>query len=260
MKPMLCFDVDGTLRDNVKHEVRPLTLKALQQLKENGYHLIISSGRGIDSLKRTGLMELFPWDGYVLNNGQVILDENGDILFSGHMKDEAVRETLRVAKEVDLAVVLKAKTRVISKEPDAYVLESQRFFNNVIPEVGEYYGQDVDAMIIYGPNGYDYAPFLHIDGINVLPGESTYADVTIKGLSKATGIHVLMDKYGDKEYWAFGDSMNDYEMFKHADFSIAMGQGNAKLKAIASYVTDPIDEDGLYKACIHLNMIGGNNE
>lgn len=74
MKPLLCFDVDGTLRDNVHHQVSLSTQKALRLLKKNGYHMIISSGRGIDSLTRTGLMDMFEWDGFVCNNGQVVLD------------------------------------------------------------------------------------------------------------------------------------------------------------------------------------------
>lgn len=254
-KPMLCFDVDGTLRDNVNHQVSESTSKALHMLKQSGYRMIISSGRGVDSLSKTGLMDMFDWDGYVCNNGQIILNRDGRELFHAAMKKEAVLKTLEIAKKLDYAVVLKSKTRVISKEPDEYVLESQRYFNNVIPPVGEYTGQSVDAMIVYGPKGYDYAPFFEIDGLNVLPGESTYADLTVAGLSKATGIHHLMDIYGLDEYIAFGDSLNDMEMFKHASVSVAMGQGNPKLKAIASYVTTPIDEDGIYQACLHLGLI-----
>ena len=40
-KPMLCFDVDGTLRDNVNNQVSDSTLKSLNILKESGYKLII---------------------------------------------------------------------------------------------------------------------------------------------------------------------------------------------------------------------------
>ena len=42
MKPLLCFDVDGTLRDNVNHQVCLSTQKTLQLLKKKGYHMIIS--------------------------------------------------------------------------------------------------------------------------------------------------------------------------------------------------------------------------
>lgn len=34
MKPLLCFDVDGTLRDNVHHQVSLSTQKALRLLKK----------------------------------------------------------------------------------------------------------------------------------------------------------------------------------------------------------------------------------
>lgn len=256
-KPMLCFDIDGTLRDNVNHQVSDSTLYTLHELKKVGYKLVISTGRGVDSLTGTGLMDMLDWDGYVCNNGQIILNKEREELFHASLNQEAVLKTLDIAKSLDYAVVLKSIPRMISKEPDEYVLESQRFFKNVIPEIGTYEGQRVDAMIVYGPKGYDYAPFLGIEGVNVLPGESTYADLTIAGISKATGIKQLLDIYDLDEYVAFGDSLNDVEMFKYASFSIAMGQGNPKLKAIASFVTKPIDEDGIYYACRHLGYIEG---
>ena len=46
-------------------------------------------------------------------------------------------------------------------------------------------------------------------------------------------------------YVAFGDSLNDVEMFKHASFSICMGQGNSDLKRLSDFVTTSIDEDGI---------------
>ena len=251
---LLCFDIDGTLRDNVNHQVSESTLKALKLLKRHGYRMIVASGRGIDSLQGTGIMDLIDWDGYVCNNGQDLLDCHGQPLFHASLDDCSVRQTLSIANELGYAVVLKGRPRMISKEPDEYVLESQRFFKNQIPDVGEYHGQEVDAMIVYGPKGYDYAPFLKVEGIQVLPGESTYADLTMRGISKTTGIRYFMDLYGLNHFMAFGDSMNDYDMFKHADISIAMGQGNDKLKSIASYVTYPIDQDGLYHACEYYKL------
>lgn len=255
MKPLLCFDVDGTLRDNVHHQVCQSTQKALRLLKKKGYHMIISSGRGIDSLTKTGLMEMFEWDGFVCNNGQRVLDAKRNVIFHATMEPQAVLEVLEIAKSYDYAVTLKSKQRVITKEPDAYVLQTQQYFQNMIPPVGTYHGQEIEAMIIYGPMGYDYAPFQKVAGVQVLPGESTYADVTIAGLSKATGIQKLMHLLGNDEYIAFGDSLNDVDMFAHASQSVAMGQGNEKLKAMATFVTKPIDEDGIYHACVHLGLI-----
>ena len=255
MKPLLCFDVDGTLRDNVNHQVCLSTQKTLQLLKKKGYHMMISSGRGLDSLTKTGLMDMFEWDGFVCNNGQRVLDANKHEIFHALMDPQAVLDVLDIAEKYHYAVTLKSTQRVITKEPDAYVLQTQRYFQNQIPPVGTYHGQDVEAMIVYGPLGYDYAPFQKVKGVHVLPGESTYADITIAGLSKATGIQKLMHLLNLDEYIAFGDSLNDVDMFQHASQSVAMGQGNEQLKSIATFITKPIDEDGIYYACLQLGLI-----
>ncbi|GHV03563.1 hydrolase [Clostridia bacterium] len=47
---------------------------------------------------------------------------------------------------------------------------------------------------------------------------------------------------------ALGDSMNDYEMIKHAGFGVAMANGRDAVKAAAKYVTDSNDDDGVAKA------------
>ena len=51
-------------------------------------------------------------------------------------------------------MTLKKEHRIITKEPDEYVLETQRYFGNQIGPVEKYNGTDlVDMMIIYGPKG-----------------------------------------------------------------------------------------------------------
>ncbi len=255
MSYLLCFDIDGTLRDNVNHQVSDSTLKTLYKLKENGYKMIVSSGRGYDSLKRTNIRSLMKWDGYVLNNGQLVLDGDENVLFEAHLSEKTIEETIALADKLNMCVIVKSQPRFITKEADDYVKTAIAYFHSVIPPKGKYTGQEADAMITYGPLGYDYAPFFDIEGLEVLPGESTYADLTIGGISKATGIDVLLKHHDLKEYVAFGDSLNDVEMFKHASISIAMGQGNEKLKEMATYVTASIDDDGIYKACLHYKFI-----
>ena len=67
-------------------------------------------------------------------------------------------------------MTLKKEHRIITKEPDEYVLETQRYFGNQIGPVEKYNGTDlVDMMIIYGPKGWDYKPFLDLEGILVFP-------------------------------------------------------------------------------------------
>ena len=65
MKPMIFFDVDGTLMDNHDYQVTPSTKKALQKLQENGYKIGIATGRAVNSLKRTGVVDIANWDGCI---------------------------------------------------------------------------------------------------------------------------------------------------------------------------------------------------
>ena len=82
------------------------------------------------------------------------------------------------------------------------------------------------------------------------------ADIVEKQASKAEGLKRLCDYYGVSmaDTVAFGDSMNDYEIVTTAGIGVAMGNGHPQLKAAADYVTAPIGEDGVYKACEALHL------
>jgi hydroxymethylpyrimidine pyrophosphatase-like HAD family hydrolase len=46
---------------------------------------------------------------------------------------------------------------------------------------------------------------------------------------------------------AFGDDLNDIDMLNHAGVSVAMGNALDEVKAVADYVCDTNDNDGLAK-------------
>ena len=245
MKKLFCFDIDGTLRTTTDHQVPESTVKALNLLREKGHLLLVSTGRSVDSLKNTHIYDTFSFDGYVCNSGQALLDKDLNLIHKENLSREVVLKALEASKKHNIPLALKCTPRIINMEPN----------EDVIPTVGTYTNQEVGAMIAYGPLGYDYQEFKAIDELDVMVGESSYADITIKGISKATGIAYFMKLWNIDNYVAFGDSLNDVEMFKHASFSICMGQGNSDLKRLSDFVTTSIDEDGIYYACKELGYI-----
>lgn len=76
-----------------------------------------------------------------------------------------------------------------------------------------------------------------------------YLDVVQPGVSKVTGIRVLMDAFGidASEVMAFGDAGNDAEMLRLAGVGVAMGNASDELKSIADLVCDPCEEQGVLK-------------
>ena len=54
---------------------------------------------------------------------------------------------------------------------------------------------------------------------------------------------------------AFGDNNHDIEMLQFAKIGVALGEGTDKVKAAADYVTTGIDDDGVYNALKHYELI-----
>ncbi|MCO6546101.1 MAG: HAD hydrolase family protein, partial [Gilliamella sp.] len=82
-------------------------------------------------------------------------------------------------------------------------------------------------------------------------------DVFNHGGSKGYGITQLLQNKGftDVPTYAFGDGMNDFEMFLTVDHPIAMGNAVDELKAKAEFVTDTNNNDGIAKALQKFGLI-----
>lgn len=74
---------------------------------------------------------------------------------------------------------------------------------------------------------------------------------------KQNGIHEVLKYYSidQSETMSFGDGKNDIDMFDYTEISVAMGNAEDDVKQAADYVTDDIDEDGLYNALKHFEII-----
>ena len=75
--------------------------------------------------------------------------------------------------------------------------------------------------------------------------------------SKARGIKRVCEALGVPldETMAFGDGLNDVEMFKTVGYGVAMGDAVPELRALAQYQTGTVEEDGIYTALQHLGII-----
>jgi Cof subfamily protein (haloacid dehalogenase superfamily) len=92
---------------------------------------------------------------------------------------------------------------------------------------------------------------------NIIERAADFWEVIPKGYSKATGIDQLLE-YLDcslDDTISFGDSANDISMLEHTKESVVMGDSEDDLKEMATYVTSGIDQDGIYHAMKHFNLI-----
>ncbi|NMB18614.1 MAG: HAD hydrolase family protein, partial [Erysipelothrix sp.] len=71
------------------------------------------------------------------------------------------------------------------------------------------------------------------------------------------GIEFVLDllKISWHQVIAFGDAENDMEMIQKAHIGVAMGNSISSLKEKADYTTSDIEDDGIYRALKHFNLI-----
>ena len=84
-----------------------------------------------------------------------------------------------------------------------------------------------------------------------------FTDIVPLGSSKRVGIDKMLEHYhiGLDECMAFGDGGNDIQMLSHVGIGVAMGNAAEDVMSAASYVTTSVDENGVYNALKHFNII-----
>lgn len=72
-------------------------------------------------------------------------------------------------------------------------------------------------------------------------------DVLPKGGSKAKGIEKIVEKLNipKERIYAFGDGLNDTEMLSTVNNSVAMGNAEEKVKHVAKYITESVENNGI---------------
>ncbi len=254
VKEAIFFDVDGTLFDETTHQVSDLTIAALKQLQNKGYRIALATGRGL-SLVQGGRLNEIQWDGYVLNNGQIILDQNQHCLYEEYLSEKAVAQIAEIARKEGLVTSWETKDDwFLLDEPNEYVKEVHDFLNEGMLEIKSLEGKKFLMAMVYAPKESGFEAFKKIEDIAVFPGVVSYADLCAK-TSKYQGILKMMEYFQCREYIAFGDGNNDLEMIEHAKIGICMGNGTEELKKAASYVTKSNQEEGIYDACRHFKLI-----
>ena len=257
MKSYECFffDVDGTLLDNKTHKVCESTLNGLKKLKENGKKCIICSGRGFIALKEIEELNFIDWDGYILYNGALSVDNQNNVLDKHCFDLDTLYKIEEISQKNKVVLLYEGDEYWFNQPQNEKAIMGMEFFGKHDDfEIKPYTGQEVCMMMAFDD---EFSIFKGLDSIDVLDTPHHYADIVQKGISKGTGIQVFCNYFNIpiENTMGFGDGINDLEMLKMVGTSVAMGQGRKEIKEIASYVTDAVDQDGLYKALKHFECI-----
>lgn len=84
-----------------------------------------------------------------------------------------------------------------------------------------------------------------------------FGDLGPTGITKRHAIETLLDYLHEdaSNTISFGDAKIDLSMFECCAYNVAMGNGGKEIKEAADYITDDVNENGLYNAFKHLELI-----
>lgn len=250
------FDIDGTTYQNNLCDLPDSAWDALRQLHNNGYRLVIDTSRAKKEMSE--LPPAFPamMDALIINAGSQI-EIDGRKYFH-YLDDQHVKEAIAYMEKNQIVY------RWVDDADGCYLNRHQQNVDEIfyrlykmVPEVKEWQGERLIQLLYYSD---DEAMIQKIDQIFAGEIHTHFGfahEQTPAGIDKGTAMDIVCQHYGYtlENAAAFGDGFNDICMLQAAGLGIAMGNACQECKDAADYVTDRIENDGLYQACIHFGWI-----
>ena len=242
------IDVDGTLLSHTQHAVPKSSECAIKRCRSKGIQVFMSTGRNPYELKKLPLNHL-DFDGYVLVNGQLCLNEKKQPVFKQPFEEDAMKQFVSwfEAKQFPLAFV--EADRIYINLLNDLVVKAERMISSDPPPLGSYAGGEVYQAITYFPLGKETA-FDVPKGYKMTRWNDYGVDIIAENAGKVIGIEAFckLNHWRREELMAIGDAQNDLDMLRYVGVSVAMGNAKEEVKAACDYVTDDIDANGLAKA------------
>lgn len=276
MSKVIFIDVDGTLT-NYENVIPDSAKCAIKQVRRNGHKVYICTGRSKaeipEEIINIGL------DGMILGNGSYVESDNQLIMHRVITKEQC-QHIVDWLTSRGLEFYLESNNGLFASKNFAekslpalqiYMNRKGRPSENltvagVFPDMiydGELIRDDLNK-VSFLLNSYQD----HLDSIEEFPdlvchtwggaGETAlFGDIGVKDITKAHAIDVLLQYLGTdkKDTLAFGDARIDIPMLEYCEIGVAVASGGAEIKEMADYVTDAVDDDGLYNAFVHFGLI-----
>lgn len=256
MRKAIFIDFDGTLMDSQVGKIPQSSFDAIKILQKNGHFVVIATGRNLE------LLENYPSQlgiEYVVGSNGRFVSKEDQIIFEDPVPQNILVPLLDDLRAMKLDYTLSTATLYVTHQKyTSFIDEFSKHFKMPKPTVNRDF------------NNYDHIYQINIFSDQPIPKElsakypliftqaSEHAyDVTHGHVLKEQGLKFIEKEYGfeNQNIIAVGDGLNDIGMIQYAGIGIAMGNAKKSLKHVADYVTDSIDQDGLYKAFKAFDLI-----
>lgn len=257
MTKIVFLDFDGTTYSHKQKKIPDSTIEAVKRLHQNNILVFLCTGRTYCEFNQFDISNFY-YDGMILANGQLAVDNKGNIIYDKPISGELKDKLLQIFDEKKLSIYLAGKDDMFLNMVNDALLKAQHDVSSGIPEIKPYNNENFYMVSAFYRNNEEYQVFKQLDDIAQMTHWHDYAiDIVPKGINKASGIDDILRIYNldISQTLGIGDGDNDLEMLRHCHIGIAMGNSIDEIKEISDYITDDIDNDGLYNALKHYNLI-----
>ncbi|WP_201549301.1 Cof-type HAD-IIB family hydrolase [Psychrobacter sp. Pi2-1] len=254
---IIFFDIDDTLsRNGIIAEHNKATL---EQLADTDIKLVISTGRSKAILPEDilALLDADILDAIICMNGQYSFDKGGRISHYP-LTAEQTDKIVRLCQQSDLIHKFDSATHIAwsgenerlrefnAVTPNS-ILDPEYYKTNTVYQCSVFFNNQQEKM-----QDIDFAQY----DLKLVHWHQIGADILPADASKARGIKDMCEYYAvdASECMAFGDGMNDLEMFDLVGFAVAMGDAQPALIERADFVTGTIEEYGIQTVLNQLAM------
>ena len=245
---VIFFDIDDTLsRNGIIAAHNKATLEALAQ---PDIKLVISTGRSTAILPADilALLEAEVLDASICMNGQYSFDNQG-LISHYPLSAEQADKIVQLCKTSELIHKFDSATHIAWSDENERLRDFNAKTPNSIVDPLYYQSNPVYQCSVFFNNQFDKMQDIDFaqDDLKLVHWHHIGADILPANASKARGIKDVCRYYGvdATECMAFGDGMNDLEMFDLVGYAVAMGDAQPALIERADFVTGTIEERGI---------------
>lgn len=257
---VIFFDVDGTL---FRHDCRvpASTVEAINKCAENGHYIFLCTGRGASTIPKE--VRDLPLHGEICSCGTYVSLYDQVIVNRG-VEGADCDKILKILHDL--------KCPSFVENPDYFYYDPDYLpegFHKVIDTMhanypGKFRPIDMLPARINKMTGYPEDKALIPQIIEALSPwfdvivheEYSYIEITVRGFTKGTGVHAVLDALDihRSNAYGFGDSANDIPMLDEVGYGIVMGDAPQALKD--KYIeTDSLYADGVANALKRFGLI-----
>lgn len=255
----LFLDIDGTIL-KPDHTYTAKTKTAILQAQEKGLEVFLATGRPfhelIDLANELNIQSFIGYNGaYGTYHQQVQIDKPID--------QTLIRKCIEISQANNHEIVFYTKDKNYFTSLDSpvslhFIEAFQLRFNNLYSEEVSDKVLGVTLMNVAEEETslYKFVDDIHLSQVNIEGLEQCY-DFIRDSVNKGEAVQYMINllNINKDQAIAFGDGMNDKEMFQVVGESFAMGNADERLIAYAKHQTTTVEQSGIYEGLKKLGIV-----